>query len=191
MREQTEAALSMTETEVQALAWRLHLNLPLGWHVETVGNDPRPELGWFVEVRNNQHPYHVRLHGDDDVTRFYELHGAQHPVEFYTDSIILEFHPERVRIELAQPGQVAFKDVIELIEWGHQHLDFLKTLAARRVCCPTCGRTDCKLLRVEQGTGRYVWGCWDGHWFTTTYSYDDVEVLPGEPEPEPESDIPF
>ena len=192
MNNQVQAPPAMTETDAQALAWRLHTALPLGWHVETVGNEPLPELGWFVELRNTQHPYQVRVFKEEDVARFYELHGVQHPVEFYTDSFILTFHPECARLELAEPktAQVALKDVIELITWGQQHLAFLTALDAKRVCCPTCGRTDCKLLRVERATGRYVWGCWDEHWFTTTYDYEQAKVLPGEPEPEAE-DIPF
>jgi hypothetical protein len=189
MNEQVLAPHVMTETDAQALAWRLHQALPLGWHVETVGHDP--QWGWFVELRNDQHPYQVHVFTEEDVARFYELHGPQHPVEFYTESFILTFHPEQVRIELAEAGQVALKDVIELIAWGQQYLPFLKTLADKRVCCPTCSRTDCKLLRIDRTTGLYIWGCWDEHWFTSTYDFEHYVVLPGEPEPEPESDIPF
>lgn len=193
MNDQTPAAHPMTETDAQALAWRLHDTLPLGWHVETVKHDPPLDLGWHVLLRNDQHPYEVRVFQEEDVARFYEQFGPQHPVECYTESFILTFHPVCAHIELAEPktAQVALKDVIELITWGQQHLAFLTALAAKRVCCPTCGRTDCKLLRIDQATGWYFWQCWDEHWFTCTYDFEEYMVLPGEPEPEVESDIPF
>ena len=47
----------------------------------------------------------------------------------WADSFILEFHPERVRIELREPRELALVDVLELIEWGQQHAGFLKTLS--------------------------------------------------------------
>jgi len=181
----------LTELEAQALAWRLHDHLPLGWHIETVGVDLRPSLGYFVELRNNQRPFQVRVFTEEDVAHFYQLHGPQWPIEFDTDSFILHFHPEQVRIELAEEGHVALSDVIELITWGQQYLPFLHTLAAKRVRCPTCGRTDCKLLRVERATGLHIWQCWDEHWFTSTYDFENYVVLSGEPAPESDNDIPF
>ncbi len=192
MNDHTQPPHTMTETEMQALAWRLHAQLPLGWYVAEVGHDPRPELGWYVELRNDQPRYQTRLFNEADVTLFYEQFGKQHPAAFRTDSFMLDFRPEGVDLELAEPGVVALADVIELIEWGQTNLAFLKALAASHVQCPVCGRTDCKLERVDYlKPERYLWSCWDGHWFVCSYDFEDYEVLAGEPEPEPESDLPF
>jgi hypothetical protein len=193
MNEQAQASPSMTETEAQALAWRLHAQLPLGWHVETVDHDPPFGLGWFVEVRHPQRALQVRLFREADVALFSEQHGVQHPVRFETESFLLEFlHPEVAALEVAEPGHVLLKDVIELIEWGTPHLPFLNALGAKRVRCPTCGRDDCTLVRVPyQQPDRYLWKCWEGHWFTCSYDFEAYEVLPSEPELEPEIDLPF
>jgi hypothetical protein len=189
------SAPATTETDAQAMAWRLHTKLPLGWRVETVALDDRHlGAGWCVILHHDQLPYVVRLYRDDDVTHFFEQFGPQHPPRFETDSFMLEFHPEQVNIELAEPktARLAPKDVIELITWGKSHLAFLTALAEKRVRCPTCGRSDCKLLWVDKATGRYFWECWNeyGHWFTSTYDFEHCVVLPDEPKP-PESDIPF
>lgn len=192
MSDQTQAPQAMTETEAQALAWRLHGQLPLGWYVAEVGNDPRPDLGWYVELRNDQPRYQTRLFHEADVAQFADQFGTQHPVEFRTDSFLCHFRPEGVDLECAEPGVVAVADVIEFVEWGQRNLAFLKTLAAKQVQCPSCGRTDCKLERVDYlKPERYLWSCWDGHWFVCSYDFEGYEVLSGEPEPEPEIDLPF
>ena len=178
MNTQVQAPPAMTETDAQALAWRLHDKLPLGWHVEPVKLDPPLGLGWHVLLRNDQHPYEVRVFKEEAVTRFYEQFGVEHPVEFYTDSFLLEFHPERVRIELREPREIALDDVLELIEWGQQHAAFLTTLSAKRVQCPACGRTDCNLEGERyHGTMLNLWKCWDGHWFVCTYDCEQYQLF--------------
>jgi hypothetical protein len=193
MNNQVQAP-TLTETDAQALAWRLQTKLPLGWHVESVAHDPPLGLGWHVILRNNQHPYEVRVFEEEDVARFYEVHGAQHPVEFYTDSFILEFHPERVRIELREPREIALADVLELIEWGQHHTAFLTTLSTKRVRCPApdCGRDDGSLEGERyHGTMLNLWKCWNGHWFTCTYDFEQYHLFAEMPDQDVLSDIPF
>jgi hypothetical protein len=192
MSEQTRAPTTLSETESQALAWRLHDQLPLGWHVEHVKGDPPLGYGWHVLLRNDQHPYEVRVFKEEDVAHFYEQFGMEHPVEFSTDSFLLKFHPARVHIELREPREIALADVLELIAWGQQHLAFLQTLAAKSVRCPACGRDDCTLEGERyHGTMHNLWKCWDGHWFTCTYDFGQYHLFAEMPDQDILEDIPF